>query len=147
MNLTTDRETGDVDAILSRYFKQELPHPWPSCEALDRPTAVQPQRQRWLNSSHLALAASVALLVLGYLLLAGAFPQPANRPLGVNQHHNLGADVNPGQQLRSISTSQPRFPPSDSIWRDECAVIPGLADECHQARLGPEKSPCGDQLR
>jgi hypothetical protein len=63
----------DLDALLGAFYKAQLPTPWPACKAPARsrtlplrPDSVRP----WpVLASRLALAASVALLLLSFWLL------------------------------------------------------------------------------
>jgi hypothetical protein len=61
----------NLDALLGAFFRAELPKPWPAMRPLarrERPAA------RW--NSRLALAAAIALLLLGAWLM----PRPASLP-------------------------------------------------------------------
>lgn len=79
----------DVDELLREYFQTQMPKPWP---ALRVSPSVKARRvgSFWSGSpGRLALAASIALLVAGYLTLAGYFPQrPADS--GVQPLQNIG---------------------------------------------------------
>lgn len=74
---------GDIDAQLTAYFRSEMPKTWP---AFQPPTSrkVIPFRQaaserpRFVLSSRLALAASIALLLLCGWLLSGVLSVPYN---------------------------------------------------------------------
>jgi hypothetical protein len=89
------RPPEDVDGLLRRFFRSEMPEPWP--EAPTVPTAAprkRPQRV-WFRLSHrFALAAAVALFLIGYLTLAGRFPTtgPTRQPIpgetGFNPHRD-----------------------------------------------------------
>lgn len=71
-------EADDVDAIWRRYFRAEMPKPWPSAP---RPEAVQqsvPSGQGW--QSRLALAASIAVILLGCWLFASPGQAPSTNP-------------------------------------------------------------------
>src|SRR4051812_23397181 len=73
------RRPDDLDGLLRRFFRSEMPHPWPAAPTLPKSRAVVPfprrhTRRPWLAfSMRFAVAASVALLVTGYLSLAGRF--------------------------------------------------------------------------
>jgi hypothetical protein len=75
-----------VDGLLSDYFRAQMPDPWPPCQASQ---AKLPRRvSRWLTFTRFAVAASVGLLLAGYLALAGMFPrEPASK---INQDRNIG---------------------------------------------------------
>jgi hypothetical protein len=67
----------DIDAMLSKYFKNEMPKKWPAAPAVDvepvQPFARNSSTSRW------ALAASVMLLV-GVCWYAGRGTTPGERP-------------------------------------------------------------------
>jgi hypothetical protein len=70
---------GDVDGILTRFFRAEMPHPWPECEASAQARRT-PRISRFRAVGRLALAASVVLFFLGYFTLAGFFPRSTQGP-------------------------------------------------------------------
>ena len=73
----------EVDSVLSRFFRAELPHPWPECVASAQAReAPMPCRASspWRETGRFALAASIVLFVLGYVTLAGFFPKPQSTP-------------------------------------------------------------------
>jgi hypothetical protein len=67
----------DLDRLLREFYRAELPEPWPVLRRPEappsRPRAARPRRWTGLRR-RLTVAASVALLLVGYLLLARAFP-------------------------------------------------------------------------
>src|SRR5262245_13639220 len=69
----------DVDAVLDAFFKGEMPDPWPAfrppARTLPFRPAAQPRR-RFVLGSKLALAASVALLMLCGWMLSGSMTGP-----------------------------------------------------------------------
>jgi hypothetical protein len=78
------RPDDDPDGLLRAFFRAELPQPWPAFRRPDdRDRAATPARPRsWTAArSRLALAATVAVLLLGTLLLSGQFhgSTPATR--------------------------------------------------------------------
>jgi hypothetical protein len=70
------RLPGDLDNQLRRFFRSEMPDPWPAVpEVLPAPSSRQAQARPWFrHSSRLALAAAVGLFLIGYLALANRFP-------------------------------------------------------------------------
>jgi hypothetical protein len=75
--MMSDLKPGDgnnVDMVLSRYFRAEMPHPWPECAASAQARRTPPP-SRFRAMGRLALAASVVLFFVGYLALAGYFPR------------------------------------------------------------------------
>jgi negative regulator of sigma E activity len=72
----------DIDQLLRTFYKTQLPEPWPALAAPRRtvaPVAGRSARGWPLMRSRMAVAASVALLAIGSLLLAGALQGRANR--------------------------------------------------------------------
>jgi hypothetical protein len=97
---------GDIDTLLSAFFRAEMPDPWPTLRAPAGPRvtpalpvrpSAPPPRRRTLVRSRLALAASVALLVAGALFRAGrpdeALPRAADP--GDVSPPSANAEVNP----------------------------------------------------
>jgi len=65
----------EVDELLREFFQAQMPQPWP---ALRLPNVPQARRvgSFWSRyAGRVALAACVALMVTGYLTLAGSFPE------------------------------------------------------------------------
>jgi hypothetical protein len=73
-----DRSPDEVDRLLTGFFQAEIPNPWPAWvpPQVDAPVALPfSGRRPWVAMRcRLAVAASVALVLGGYLLLASAFP-------------------------------------------------------------------------
>ena len=71
----------DVDQLLGAFFKSEIPDPWPAFEPPARtlPFRPAPERRGFVLGSRLALAASVALLLVSGWLLSGSFNAPNAR--------------------------------------------------------------------
>jgi len=65
-----------VDGLLRDYFRAQMPEPWPELDVPASLSLVRPRSTWWRAASRLALAASILLLLLGYLALAGLFPRP-----------------------------------------------------------------------
>jgi hypothetical protein len=82
----------DIDGLLRAYFQAEMPHPWPSLSLTRRQQSTSLLGRGW----RIALAACVALLLLGYLSLAGLFPregpsqaiEPTGRQIGDRPTHH-----------------------------------------------------------
>jgi hypothetical protein len=98
----------DLDGLLRAYFRAEMPDPWP---VLRLPILGQPGRGRTRSSgrSHLALAASVALLMGGTLWLAGTFPT-TDSLLPEDSPASLTADT-PQPENATASRKAPGLPP------------------------------------
>jgi len=69
----------DLDGLLSAFFRNELPSPWPEAPRVEEtPVILRPaQARRSSLRSRLALAASVALLVSGPWFLGDSFRHTA----------------------------------------------------------------------
>jgi hypothetical protein len=80
-----DRPLEDLDATLRRFFRSEMPEPWPAVPAVPASAPRKPQPRRGFRFfNRFALAAAVALFLIGYLTLASRFPtsgDPASDPL------------------------------------------------------------------
>ena len=63
----------DLDGLLRAFYQAEMPHPWPDLDPPARTLLPPPRVSFWyrISRSHLALAASIALLIAGMLLLSG----------------------------------------------------------------------------
>jgi len=60
----------ELDILLGKFFRAQMPHPWPRLTAPI--TDTPPISSWWMRSrSRLALAASVAILIVGSWWLAG----------------------------------------------------------------------------
>jgi hypothetical protein len=70
------RRPDDFDELLTRFFRSEMPDPWPAVPEAPpaEPRRQAPARPWFRHSSRLALAAAVALFLIGYLTLASRFP-------------------------------------------------------------------------
>jgi len=65
-----------LEDTLRAFFRSEMPDPWPVLKAPELPRYPQPVvRPWWKRTGRLALAASVGLLLIGYLALARGFPR------------------------------------------------------------------------
>jgi hypothetical protein len=68
----------EIDVLLRQYFQAEMPDPWPKLTPPEKrsPALAPPRWRGWaLFRSRMALAASVALLVGGNMLLSHSFQQ------------------------------------------------------------------------
>ncbi len=85
------RSPEDIDGHLHAFFRAAMPDPWPVLKVPARPVArpsapAPPSRPRW--HSRFALAATIALCLVGSLVLAAVFPpagpaglEPASKDL------------------------------------------------------------------
>lgn len=64
----------DEESVLRAFFRAEMPQPWPSFSPPSAdarsPLVIASTRRPWSARSHLALAASVGLLLVGSLALS-----------------------------------------------------------------------------
>lgn len=124
------KPSDELDALLRAYFEREMPKPWPSPRvSLDRvvPLRRPTTNRRSLNRSRWTLAASVALLLLGSLLLPSRFtpdakPEPvldapgtADRPILPKRHESKPNESKPevpvedGDQLPNMEDADLPF--------------------------------------
>jgi hypothetical protein len=80
-----------LERLLTDFYRSEMPDPWPALETPEWQGEQAPRRSwsfGWLLAlrPRLALAASIALLVTGYLLLASAFPGAPTAGTGMQDH-------------------------------------------------------------
>jgi hypothetical protein len=80
-NSLSYRNNGDseeVDGLLRRFFRAEMPHPWPTLKAPVSTLSFRPAqapKTRWTSvRSRLALAASVGFLMVGSWCLSAKLP-------------------------------------------------------------------------
>ena len=92
-----------IDGLLSNYFQAQMPDPWPACPATESINGVPRRPSRWLNFSRFAVAASVGLLLVGYLALAGFFPREPARKLNHDPSRNIGRNPVPGVQQPGVN--------------------------------------------
>ena len=91
--LTPDDARPDVDGVLREFFETEMPKPWPAFKA-PKQTREKRSVSMWSRySGRVALAACVALLVAGYMTLAGFFPTP----LASNGVHDVAPHIGAGE--------------------------------------------------
>src|SRR5262249_17271457 len=93
----------ELDALLSAFYRSEMPEPWPALQAPIATPEVSKSATRswWTRSrSHLALAASVALLIVASWWLTARTPTytaPINVPTGAGE-----ADIKKREEMRKI---------------------------------------------
>ena len=93
----------DLDGLLSAFFRGEVPSPWPALKAPVSPAASP--TAGILPASRLALAASVAALLLGGWFVGTRLPSPPG-PAGSLE---TGSATVPKEMRRS---PQPSTPPT-----------------------------------
>ena len=87
----------DVDRLLESFFRSEMPDPWPALNLPASGRASQPLRRSWWRRfGRLAVAACIALFLLGYLSLASFFPREPSRP-----------ELNPGREIGNPAGPNP----------------------------------------
>lgn len=88
---------GDVDDLLRRFFKSEMPDPWPEVRVPATPRPIlEPARPRWTvrMHRHFALAAAILFSVFGYWYLQSSFPSTVNE-IGPTFQKHLGHKERP----------------------------------------------------
>jgi hypothetical protein len=72
----------ELDGLLRRFYRAQLPHPWPAPPGLaSEPQTTEAPRKLGVarlfrGATRVAVAAAVAFLVIGYLALQSWFPDP-----------------------------------------------------------------------
>jgi hypothetical protein len=92
---TRPEQADELDGVLRAYFHSELPRPWPEAPVpvgRTLPTRPPASRRSGLRS-HLALAASVAVVALGALFAAG----------------KIAPDAGPGPRLEKPNADVPPY--------------------------------------
>jgi len=101
----THHSSDPLDGLLRAYFRSQMPTPWPAFrpQRVQRPTAPQ---SPWSGyASRLALAASVAFLLLtGYFLAGGSLGS------GIGPHFG---PLHEGKAAREPLPDMPRLPLDD----------------------------------
>jgi len=69
-----------VDRLLTDFFRAELPSTWPEAPPIRTATPVTRRGRDSLSHSRVALAASIAAMLIGGWLLSGRMSAPLNRP-------------------------------------------------------------------
>jgi hypothetical protein len=126
-----DQPPDDVDRVLRAFFKAQMPDPWPSLEAPAPPRTLPfpaaRSAARWpLMRSRLALAASVALLVVGLLFMSGAF--------------RGSADQKAGDLVPNDTTATPKYDLVHDIYHPEHAEDVHLRDSNRPLKLKIDES-------
>ena len=96
-----------IDRLLSQYFQNELPQPWPNANAIVPVTPSSDTKSQTGLRSRVTLAASVLILV-GLGLMLPTSPRNANEPAGVGPLMQ-GATANGAKLLGKIvpASTQP----------------------------------------
>jgi hypothetical protein len=109
------RQPGDdLDELLSAYYQAEMPNPWPELNVPAQVSVLPTRLAFWrrIRRSHLALAASVALLIGGSLLFAGK--APIYRLPATNELPEIG----------SVPKKEPVFDPEKVTNKESIVVTP-----------------------
>jgi len=88
----------EIDTLLRDYFRKQMPNPWPKAPVTKQKTRPAPHTLRparpWIRARrYLALAAALALFVLGYSALSAVFPNFVPGPLQLNPEHEIVKDL------------------------------------------------------
>jgi len=110
---------GDLDGLLSDFFRSELPKPWPEPPIANEQPKTLPARKlssRWSAvRSRLALAASIALLLAGGWFLSGKFEDVSGSG---GSYMNEGADTRGGHFKREKNLKEDGPPIRHRIFVD-----------------------------
>jgi hypothetical protein len=113
--LEFDRRPDPIDGLLSRFFRSEMPDPWPAPPSVPSPrenaTPRRKPRRRFLQSSRFALAAavtfSVTFFLVGYLALSGLFPRGNSRSVPPIEPKSARDHIPGKQPLHKLPTVVP----------------------------------------
>jgi hypothetical protein len=109
-----DRPPEDVDVLLRQFFRSEMPDPWPAAPPVSATAPRKPQQRRGFRlSSRSALAAAVALFLIGYLALAARFPAGGDARL---------APLDP--KVGHVPGRAPKLPPRSGLQMLRPEVVP-----------------------
>jgi hypothetical protein len=112
------RSEDELDGLLTRFFRAELPNPWPACPEPPVQVLSSPLlHDRWaLVRSRFALAASVGLIVAALWAVGGKFtgPDAASPSLGSG---DAATNVKPYKPRKPIAPDQ--VPSKISLFQDE----------------------------
>src|SRR5262245_40303499 len=116
--LRNEENGSEMDHLLHDYFRSEMPHPWPAFKA----PRQKPTISFWSRSAgRFAIAACIALLMLGYLTLGGFCPRLQGPSEMTKQGENMGMGEKKGprpvQQLPKTAapTGQTELQPVGTI--------------------------------
>jgi len=90
----------EIDTLLRDYFRKQMPNPWPKAPVTKQkmrpaPHTLRPARP-WIRARrYLALAAALALFVLGYSALSAFIPGIGAVPMQWNPEHDIGGKDGP----------------------------------------------------
>ncbi len=89
--LSPEPPQGPIDGLLRAFFHKEIPNPWPQAKVLPSGCAL-PASPSWTHGySRAILVAAVALLLFGYLTVAGKFPVSSNDGLKLDRERTIGS--------------------------------------------------------
>jgi hypothetical protein len=85
-----------VDGLLQSFFHSEVPDAWPEANV---PLPAHAVRRSWFRSyGRAVLAASVGLILLGYLTLAASFPKEAAPGPHMDRGRTIGSNFGISKQ-------------------------------------------------
>jgi hypothetical protein len=87
--LSRGRPHHDVDGLLRSFFEKETPDPWPGVGVPECKDARK--RPALLNYPRLVLAASIVLMLVGYLKLAEMLPPERAQGLAPDRSRMIGS--------------------------------------------------------
>ncbi|MBX9679833.1 MAG: hypothetical protein K2X38_13810 [Gemmataceae bacterium] len=98
-------QQNEVDAVLTGFFKSQMPSPWPKANLeLAAPSTRAPRAGGSLTHARLVLAASVLFLVFGFLGMSKHFQtEPQD---GVTAVEHIANKPGPNGALRAVPKVQ-----------------------------------------
>jgi hypothetical protein len=116
------RSGDDLDGLLRAFYRAEMPHPWPELEPPAYTTVPSSRLAFWrgIKRSHLALAASVALLIGGALLFSGKLPV-IGTIVGKGYPSEIGRNTPEDHQRNKVQPNEAIDP--DNILKNESIVV------------------------
>jgi len=113
MDLRLVSPPGDeLDGLLRRYFRAQVPEPWPAAPRVSSELKTMPSPRRLAHGRffRLAVAACAACLVIGFLALQAWFPEPLPLvPNGVDGRNPTASkgNISPLHQIERTRNGQP----------------------------------------
>jgi hypothetical protein len=97
----------NVDQYLRAFFQKEMPDPWPPANV------PSPQKRQGVNFGwyvRLVIAASLALVLVGYLTLASMFPPTPEPGLSIDRSQTIGMKPHVHAPRNTDATPKPTEP-------------------------------------
>ena len=108
----------DLDGLLRTFFRAEMPEPWPVLEPPAPAVGSSTPRRRLFARSRLALAASLALLLIGQLSLSGTWQEMTSFVPGSGEGGTASREVRMRPKLYKPQPSRASSP-AEGDWLPE----------------------------